>query len=70
MNDLIQVNTLNASTELSVEAMKTHVDTIAAMTKAVMKTGLHYGTIPRCGTKPTLLLPGAQKLAIAFQLTV
>jgi hypothetical protein len=35
-----------------------------------MKSGLHYGTIPGCGSKPTLLLPGAQKLAVAFQLTV
>lgn len=35
--------------------------------EAVMKDGEHYGVIPGCGTKPTLLNPGAQKLAMTFQ---
>ena len=35
---------------------------------AVMKNGEHYGTIPGCGNKPTLLQPGAEKLAMTFKL--
>jgi len=35
---------------------------------AVMKKDEHYGVIPGCGTKPTLLQPGAQKLALTFNL--
>lgn len=38
-----------------------------AMSKA-MKEGDHYGKIPGCGDKPTLLQPGAQLLAHLFRL--
>lgn len=34
----------------------------------VMKDGEHYGKIPGCGDKPTLLQPGAQMLALTFRL--
>lgn len=37
--------------------------------QAVMQKGEHYGTIPGCGDKPTLLKPGAEKLMSLFQLT-
>lgn len=33
-----------------------------------MKSGHHYGTIPNCGDKPTLLKPGAEKLCFLFRL--
>ena len=33
-----------------------------------MKKDEHYGKIPGCGDKPTLLLPGAQKLLLTFRL--
>lgn len=36
--------------------------------KAVMRDGEHYGVVPGCGDKPTLLQPGAQKLAMVFRL--
>lgn len=36
---------------------------------AVMKENVHYGKIPGCGDKPTLLQPGAQVLAFTFRLT-
>lgn len=35
---------------------------------AVMRDKEHYGTIPGCGDKPTLLQPGAQKLLLTFRL--
>lgn len=45
-----------------------HVALIQDVMKAVMKSGEHYGVIPGCGDKPTLLQPGAQKLALTFRL--
>lgn len=30
--------------------------------------GVHYGLVPGCGPKPTLLKPGAEKLAMTFRL--
>lgn len=34
----------------------------------VMQEGEHYGQIPGCGTRKTLLQPGAQKLTMTFRL--
>lgn len=34
----------------------------------VMKEGEHYGVIPGCGTKPSLLKAGAEKLMLTFRL--
>lgn len=34
----------------------------------VMKKGTHYGTVPGCGSKMVLLKPGADVLAMTFQL--
>ena len=36
--------------------------------KSVMKDGVHFGTVPGCGNKPTLLKPGAEKLELMFRL--
>jgi len=38
--------------------------------KSVMKEGTDYGTIPGTGTRPTLLLPGAEKLTTLYGLQV
>jgi len=35
--------------------------------KEAMKDGTDYGVIPGCGSKPTLLKPGAEKLLMMFQ---
>lgn len=35
---------------------------------SVMKKDHHYGLIPGCGDKPTLLKPGAEKLCMTFRL--
>ena len=65
-----EIQTINSGQQLSVDSMRSHVAVIDEMTKAVMKSGMHYGVIPGCGDKPTLLQPGAQKLLLAFQLSV
>ena len=53
--------------ERSVEELIAQVKKIQEVQQAVMKEGEHYGVIP--GTnKPTLLKPGAEKLAFVFRL--
>jgi len=41
---------------------------IQEVMQKVMKINTHYGVIPGCGDKPTLLQPGAQKLCLTFRL--
>jgi hypothetical protein len=41
---------------------------IQQVMSGVMKEGEHFGKIPGCGDKPTLLQPGAQVLALTFRL--
>lgn len=44
------------------------VNLIQEVMKEVMQEGQHYGKIPGCGEKPTLLKPGAEKLSMVFRL--
>lgn len=48
--------------------VKAQVQAIQQLMKDVMKDKEHYGTIPGCGPKPTLLKAGAEKLAFMFRL--
>ena len=50
------------------QQIKDQVNAIQVLMRSVMVDGTHYGTIPGCGDKPTLLQPGAQKLMLMFQL--
>jgi hypothetical protein len=45
-----------------------HVRLIEQVKEMVMKDGTHYGKVPGCGDKPTLLKPGAEKLLFVFGL--
>lgn len=51
-----------------VQQVVAQVSAIRELMSAVMADGTHYGRIPGCGDKPTLLQPGAQKLMLMFQL--
>lgn len=53
---------------LAAADLKAQVNLIQDVMKAVMKDGEHYGKIPGCGDKPSLLQPGAQKLIMTFRL--
>lgn len=53
---------------LSAQAMRARVNLIQEVMAGVMKDGEHYGVIPGCGKKPTLLKPGAEKLLSTFQI--
>ena len=62
---------LGASPEasaLTVEEVLGKVALIQRIMTAAMKEGEHYGRIPGCGDKPTLLKPGAEKLCLLFRL--
>lgn len=53
---------------LAPEAIIARKQTLALVMDKVMKKGTHYGTIPGCGDKPTLLKPGAEAVSSTFQL--
>jgi len=53
---------------LSVAEMQTQIALIQNHMSKNMKEGEHFGVIPGCGKKPTLLKSGAEKLCFIFQL--
>lgn len=53
---------------MSVTEIVGQVRLIQEVMGKVMHEGEHYGTIPGCGAKKTLLQPGAQKLTMTFRL--
>ncbi len=72
MNDELEVQGEQA---LSAERLMQQVNLIQEVMRSVMigptkdkPEGVHYGIIPGCGDKPTLLKPGAEKLSLTFRL--
>ena len=53
---------------LTAKDIRAQVNLIQEVMKSVMIDGTHYGKIPGCGDKPTLLKPGAEKLIATFNL--
>ena len=53
---------------ISVQEMRGQINQIQMLMKDCMTDKEHYGTIPGCGDKPTLLKPGAEKLSMMFRL--
>lgn len=66
MNEQNALATIDAP--LSAVAIRAQVNLIQEVMRDVMKEGEHFGTVPGCGTKKTLLQPGAEKLAMVFRL--
>ena len=56
------------SADLAVANTNNTIAMVQHVMDQVMKKGTHYGTIPGCGPKPTLLKPGADALCLAFGL--
>ena len=48
--------------------VRRQVNQIQYLMREVLKAGTHYGNVPGCGPKPTLLQPGAEKIAYMFHL--
>ncbi len=55
---------------LTAKEVRAQVNLVQEVMKGVMQNGTHYGKIPGCGEKPTLLKPGAEKLASTFRLAI
>lgn len=53
----------------SVGQLTEQVHAIQDMMRTLMKKDIHYGVIPGCGDKPTLLKAGAEKLCLMFRLS-
>ena len=66
MNDLI----VHGQQALTAEEVKAQVIRIQQIMESVMKDGEHYGVIPGCGNKKTLLKPGAEKILSTFGIAV
>jgi len=64
-NEIVEVS--NTSTMLSPDRIIERSKAIHAIMKEAMKDGIDYGVIQGCGSKPTLLKPGAEKLLMMFQ---
>ena len=66
-NSLAQIehyqNTLSADNILST------VKLVHQVMSQTMLNGIHYGKIPGCGDKPSLLKPGAEKICMVFRLS-
>ena len=69
--DLVVANTEHAFALLPESTLRTELETIRRwqnIVKELLVDKLDYGVIPGCGDKPTLLKPGAEKLAKLHQL--
>jgi hypothetical protein len=53
---------------VTAEELHDQVQAIQHVMKAVMKDGEHFGTIPGCGDKKTLMKSGAEKIMMTFRL--
>lgn len=53
---------------MDVECLQRQANIIKSAMEGAMQADVHYGTIPGCGKKPTLLKPGSEKLMVLFRL--
>lgn len=53
---------------LSVDTVKHQIQVIQQVMANAMVKDTHYGVVPGCGDKPTLLKPGVEKLSLTFRL--
>jgi hypothetical protein len=62
------VSSVAETAPVSYKQMQAQINAIQEVMKHNMKDGTHYGTVPGCGDKPTLLKPGAEKISMMFRL--
>lgn len=67
MNDIAESN-VQTNVQERVARIKETNEIVAQIQKQVLKENEHYGIIPGTNGKPTLLKPGAEKLAATFRL--
>ena len=47
---------------LTVAQVRAQINLIQEVMRTTMQDGQHFGKVPGCGDKPTLLKPGAEKI--------
>ncbi len=52
--------------EEAIKSLQQRRDLVLRLMESTLKSGIHYGTIPGCGDKPSLFLTGAEQLSSAF----
>lgn len=65
-----ELQTIEQEPALSAKEIRAQVNLIQEVMQSVMQKDQHYGVVPGCGNKPTLLKPGAEKLMMTFRLAV
>lgn len=55
---------------LTTSDLRAQVNLIQYVMKDIMKDGVHFGKVPGCGPKPTLLKAGAEKILSTFRIAV
>ena len=58
----------NTDFMLGLNELKARANMVTEIKRQIMKNGTHFGVIPGCGDKPTLLKNGAELLCMAFKL--
>ena len=53
---------------MGLNELKTRANMVTNIKREIMRNGTHFGVIPGCGDKPTLLKNGAELLCMAFKL--
>ncbi len=67
-NELLPTTSISGGA-LTVQEMKGQIELIQLHMRENMRKDEHYGVIPGCGDKPSLLKSGAEKLAFIFKLS-
>lgn len=70
---MTEIETLPQSVEskvLTASEIRANAALIQQVIQAVMKKDVHYGLVPGCGDKPTLLKPGSEKILSTFRIAV
>lgn len=68
MNELQTVEKNSVQAMVDPRMMTDRINKIHKLAKSVMRNGIHFGTIPGCGDRKSLLLPGAQVLKASFKI--
>jgi len=63
-----QGDIVRAQESLTVADIRSQIKLIQDLMKGAMQRDQHYGVVPGCGDKPTLLKPGAEKISMMFRL--
>lgn len=61
---------MTVETSLSENELQSQVNIIQKVMSKVMQKDVHYGVVPGCGSKPTLLKAGSEKILTTFQIAV